>query len=50
MVCDDNGMLFDLSDDLFFFIVKVGGNNFSGGFSVSVNGEVVVLSVSYGGG
>ncbi|WP_293565334.1 T9SS type A sorting domain-containing protein [Phaeodactylibacter sp.] len=49
-VCDDNGTPSDPSDDLFFFTVKAGGNNLSGGFSVSVNGEVVVPSVSYGGG
>jgi uncharacterized repeat protein (TIGR01451 family) len=49
-ICDDNGTPADSSDDVFFFTVKAGGNNLNGGFSVSVNGEIVVPGVSYGGG
>ncbi len=48
--CDDNGTPADPSDDVFFFTVKTGGNNLSGGFAVIVNGEVAVPGVSYNGG
>lgn len=45
-ICNDNGILFDLLDDIYSFIMIVNGLNVgSSGWQVSIDGEVRVIGI-----